>query len=221
MYNLSVEKAKEIVRKNLDEIGLNESIMASLNDSDSENLDAIITRTVAEAINTVHRNADVSLLDGVLLEGTEINEVSINDAVLSFSTKKEILRLVAFKASDSEYVISGLVSESSAVGRMQHNPYTRGTYDNPRLVMLQGRKDGKQTFNYYSLRLNYKDPKEAIERFEYIPIYRSNETSYYVATNFVEQVGDCLTGMVLAIYGQSEKASYFMSKAGLANTTGA
>ena len=50
-----------------------------------------------------------------------------------------MLRLIAFKASDSPYVVCDPVPEYSAEGRMQLNPYTRGTSDRPRLVLLQGK----------------------------------------------------------------------------------
>ncbi len=230
MYSLTIEEAIKTVRKNLDEIGQNDSQMINLNDNDSENLDATIKKTIAESINTVHRIADISLLDGESIDmdnpdGRElaIDDFSIKDSVLSFSVSKEILRLVAFKASDSPFVLSEAVPEYSAEGRMQLNPYTRGTSDNPRLIILQGRNDDKMIFRYYSLSLNYSEPKDAVDRFEYIPYQKYDEsaTLYKVAYRLVDQVLDCLTGMVLAIYQQTERSNYFLAKAGIEQTNNA
>ena len=216
MYLLTKDKAILLVRKNLDEQSVNDSDIIDLDDVDSDELESILVKNLPEAINAVHSASPVQLLDGELLSGIDLNEVSIADGVLSFSISKELLRLVAFRAEDSVYVITKPVAEDSFEGRMQLNPYTQGTPDRPRLVLMQGKdRAGKSSFRYYSVEKTYADPAQAIARFEYIPRYSYSEgvSSYGVAENVVENVIDYLTGMMLVTYGQAEKAQYYFNLA--------
>ena len=220
MYELAVSEANLLVRKNLDEQKYNDSDMIDLDDIDSNEFDEILAKNLPEAINAVHSASPVQLLDGELLSGIDLNEVSIADGVLSFSISKELLRLVAFRAEDSVYVITKPVAEDSFEGRMQPNPYTQGTPDRPRLVLMQGKeKTGKSSFRYYSVEKTYTDPAQAIARFEYIPRYSYSEgvSSYGVAENVVENVIDYLTGMMLITYGNATGASYYFQKSGVSN----
>ncbi len=139
MYSLTKDMAILLVRKNFDEQKLNDSDMVDTDDIDSNEFEEILVKNLPEAINAVHSMAPLSLLDGKCLTDSELKSVEIEDGVLSFKVEKEILRLIAFQAADSSYVISDAVSEYSAEGRMQLNPYTRGTSDRPRLVLLQGK----------------------------------------------------------------------------------
>lgn len=216
MYQLGKDEAILLVRKNLDEQGVNDSYIIDLDDVDSDELESILVKNLPEAINAVHSASPVQLLDGELLSGIDLNEVSIADGMLSFSISKELLRLVAFRAEDSVYVITKPVAEDSFEGRMQLNPYTQGTPDRPRLVLMQGKdRAGKSSFRYYSVEKTYTDPAQAIARFEYIPRYSYSEgvSSYGVAENVVENVIDYLTGMMLVTYGQTEKAQYYFNLA--------
>ena len=220
MYQLGKDEAILLVRKNLDEQGVNDSDIIDLDDVDSDELESILVKNLPEAINAVHSASPVQLLDGELLSGIDLNEVSIADGVLSFSISKELLRLVAFRAEDSVYVITKPVAEDSFEGRMQLNPYTQGTPDRPRLVLMQGKeKERKSSFRYYSVEKTYTDPAQAIARFEYIPRYSYSEgvSSYGVAENIVENVIDYLTGMMLITYGNATGASYYFQKSGVSN----
>lgn len=236
MYTLDKATAITLVRKNFDEQKLNDSDMTDLDDIDSNEFEEILVKNLPEAINAVHAMAPLSLLDGERLDEAELSTAEIDSyGVLSFGVKKDILRLIAFQAADSPYVISEAVSEYSAEGRMQLNPYTRGTSDRPRLVLLQGKaEDYKWTgtsstgstplsrFRYYSLDSDaYPIKVQAIKRFEYIPTYRyaDGTTSYKVADNVIENVIDQLTGMMLVTYNNSEKATYFFTKAGFGPTS--
>lgn len=216
MYDLAVSEANLLVRKNLDEQKYNDSDMIDLDDIDSNEFDEILAKNLPEAINAVHSASPVQLLDGELLSGSDLNEVSIADGVLSFSISKEMLRLVAFRSEDSVYVITKPVAEDSFEGRMQLNPYTQGTHDRPRLVLMQGKEQkGKSSFRYYSVEKTYSDPAQAIARFEYIPRYSYSKdvSSYGVAEDVVENVINYLTGMMLVTYGQAEKAQYYFNLA--------
>ena len=266
MYTLDEATAITLVRKNFDEQKLNDSDMTDLDDIDSNEFEEILAKNLPEAINAVHAMAPLSLLDGERLDEAELSTAKIDSyGVLSFGVKKDILRLIAFQAADSPYVISEAVSEYSAEGRMQLNPYTRGTSDRPRLVLLQGKAEdydwktessetttaetsestgqesedssgtsGQESsgiitsepaatrFRYYSLDSDvYTNKAQAIKRFEYIPTYRyaDDTTSYKVADNVIENVIDQLTGMMLVTYNNSEKATYFFTKAGFGPTS--
>ncbi len=198
------------VRKNLDEAGVNESAMFA--DGDNASLDDVIAKTLPEAINIVHQAAPAEILDGQIMSATDILSATIVDGVLSFDIQKDFLRLVTFRAEDSPVPLALAVPEHSPVGRMQQNPYTRGVYDAPVLVLCQGKKsDGTTSFRYYTLSKEYDKPGEAISRFEYLPryAYSSGVTSYNVAENVADNIIYQLTGMVLAIFGETDKAEYF------------
>lgn len=218
MYLLTKDEAILLVRKNLDEQRVNDSDMLDVDDLDSNEFEDILEKNLPEAINAVHEAAPVNILDGEKLAADEITGASIKGDVLSFGTKKEMLRLIAFKASDSPIVVCDLVPEYSAEGRMQLNPYSRGTSDRPRLVLLQGKvEDYLSSFRYYSLDRSFASAAQAIERFEYIPVYRykANESgAYRVAENVFQNIIDQLTGMMLVTYNNADKATYFFTKAG-------
>ena len=217
MTTITPSEAVTLVRKNLDEQEINASAMYSTGSpdtSDNDSLDSIIKKTLPEAINYVHGSSPLALLEGVT--GSPAT-ASFSNQVLNFSfTTSDILRLVAFQAIDSNVVVGEWTPEYSPEGRKQLNQYVRGTYDDPVLVKVQG----KQLFRYYTVKSTTvttyaESPQSAISRFEYIPqlVYASNAVSYSVATLLKEAAILHLTGMVLSIYGEFDKANYFFEKA--------
>lgn len=216
MITITPSEAVALVRKNLDEQEINASalyVSGSPDATDNDSLDNIIKKTLPEAINAVHRDADAQLLEGLTATPTG---ASISETILSFSIAPAILRLVAFQAVDSPVVLGDWVPEYSAEGRKQLNVYVRGTYDDPVLVKLQG----AQTFRYYTLKAatatTYAgSPASAVSKFIYIPeqTYAAGTASYSVATLLRDPAILHLTGMVLSIYGENEKAQYFFEKA--------
>lgn len=218
MYSLDKDEALLLVRKNLDEQRVNDSEMMDYDDIDSNEFEDILAKTLPEAINAVHSAAPINMLDGAWLDSEELESAEIERGILSFDINKKLLRLIAFKAADSPYVVCDPVPEYSAEGRMQLNPYTRGTSDRPRLVLLQGKVDDEtSSFRYYTLDRAYEDAAQAIERFEYIPKYHYDEDgddTYDVAEDVVDNVISYLTAMMLVIYNNADKASYFFTRAG-------
>lgn len=216
MVSITPAEAVAAVRKNLDEQEINASAMFVSGDpdtTDNDSLDSIIKKTLPEAINAVHRNADSVLLDGVAWTPAG---VTITDNTLLFTISTPvILRIVAFQAADSPVILGDSVPEFSAEGRKQLNQYVRGTYDDPVLVKIHG----KQQYRYYSILASTattyaSNPGGAILRCEYIPelSYAVATTSYSVATLLREAALLHLTGMVLSIYGETDKANYFFEK---------
>lgn len=171
MVNLSVSDAVELVRKNLDELDPNGSIMmddengSSASFGDNMSLNDIIARNIPEAINAVHLAAPAQLLSGVtpgfddttiikakersLLSG---DDVEILNVPFSLAANVFYLRLAAFRVIDSPVVVTDVTAEASPEGRKQLNPYLRGQYDRPRLVARQKVKyEDSGVFDYYSL----------------------------------------------------------------------
>ena len=217
MKMLSVAEAIAAVRKNLDEIGLNESIMYTEESTDNDSLDGIISRTLPEAINLVNKTAPVSLLEGENRSRGPFDSASIEDGSLVFTFTADYLRLVAFQTKDSPIVITDVLDEASAEGRKQLNRFIRGTYDRPRLVGEQGAR-GTYTFRYYTLkdtRPYENNPISAIKRFSFVKeqFYDEGADGYPIPEDLRQNILDELTALVLAIYGENDKANYFAEKA--------
>ncbi len=214
MYILSIADAVTAVRKNLDEQGLNESVMYGDENSDNGSLDSIISKTLPEAINDIHRIAPVYLLEGEDI--TSFKECGFDSGVLFFTFDADCLRLAAFQADDSAIVVTDVIPEASAEGRKQLNQYIRGTYDNPRLVQIQGVANSP-SFRYYTLKDDtYKDnPKAAIKQLKVVrqQSWSEGADSYPVSADLVDSIIYQLTALVCRIYGNIDAATYFSDKA--------
>ncbi len=214
MFTLQIADAIAAVRKNLDEQGLNESVMYGDENADNDSLDSIIAKTLPEAINDIHAAAPVYLLEG--REIKEFKTCGYDAGVLFFTFDADCLRIAAFQASDSDIVVTEVVPEASAEGRKQLNKWIRGTYDNPRLVQMQG-ETYLPSFRYYSLKdETYKDnPKAAVKQLRIIDNLSWDEenTAYAVSTDLRDSIIYQLTALVCRIYGKADAADYFFNKA--------
>lgn len=227
MYNLTVPAAVLAVRKNLDEAGLNDSMMyappaGASEATDNNSLDDLIAKTIPEAINGVVAAAPAFMLEGIGPASATITDIT--DKVVTFTIGDEVLRLVALKAADTAEIVTDILAEASPEGRMQLNSAVRGTYDKPRLVQLSGSQN-QPSFKYYSLAqtTEFDDQSfgEVFDTFYYIPVCRyatgslyqgatSSDPAYYrVPHDLVDKILYRLTALVLAIYGENEKANYF------------
>lgn len=210
MQTLSLSDATILVRKNLDEVDPNGSVMYTDDDSDNSSLDDIIAKNLPEAINAINLTAPVTLIEGKVLN-SDLKDVSVAEGVLSFSLPEEtrFLRFVAFKASDSDVVVTDILGEGTAEGRKQLNKWLRGQPDCPRLVLLH--TEDEMSFKYYSTASNAEG---AIDYFEYVEelIYSDDATSYSIASRLRQNIIDCLTAMVMEVYSD-QRAQYFLQKA--------
>lgn len=226
-----VRHAVLAVCKNLDELAVNSSQMLG-KVKDTTNREKVIEHSIPEAINAVHMQASVELLEG--LNVNQFAGARLEGKVLTFIPKvDDFLRLVAFRASDSSFVISEPVLEDSTEGRMQLNPYVCGEFDNPKLVLLQGEKN-PPAFRYYSTKEVYEEsevikpvmcPRDldhvehytcsVIKTFRYLPVahYSDQAISYPVAAGLDEAVINYLTGITLQTYRENEHAQVFIQRA--------
>lgn len=221
---LTIAEAKQLVRKNLDELEANGSGMYG-EDTDNAVLDSLIERSLPEAINAVNLAAPVTLLDGIELEPDNAEDFSfvspVVDGVLEFKILREdFLRLVAFRATDSDVVVTSVLDEASAEGRKQLNKYLRGRSDRPRLVKLQGMwKDIHDKFcpdfKYYTLSINPEEGEEsgAVALCSYVKEEKYDESSaasdYHISQRLRQNIIDYTTALVLTAMGDQRSQSYY------------
>lgn len=219
LQSISVSEAISAVRKNLDEIDPNDSVMYSDEGTDNLSVSDIISRNLPEAINAVCMAAPVTLLEGTELsfEGSTSVEVS-SEGVVYFDLPQtsRFMRLVAFQASDSPIVVTDVIPEASPEGRKQKNRHIRGTYDRPRLVQVQGVHSGP-AFRYYSLKTasEYEeDPASAIRTFSYVEEQKFSPRAegYSYPRRLRQNIIDLLTASVMEIYND-QRAQVFIQKA--------
>lgn len=216
MKSISISALIDIVRTNLDEIGANESMM--LGGSDDRSLNELISNVAGVCADIVHTSAPSQLLDGVEVE---VNEETVqledkNSKVLRIFPQ-DIVRLVAFRAADSDYTISTVVPEDSPVGRMQKDKYVCGTYDDPVMVAVQGATGINTELKYYSLKETVTNPVASVALLKVI--YRQEGITGYVdvSDNVVPQFYNLVTSRVLSILGETEKSNEYAAKASFAS----
>lgn len=223
MIKLYVRDAISLVRKNMDEVDSGVEIM--LEQPETTALDEVIRRTIPEAINAVNRMVPAERLQGLAVASTDYSNITINsDGSVSFQVDESKtgpwLKLVSLKAADSDVVLTEVTDEASAEGRKQLNPYVRGRYDDPTLVGLQG---SRLKFKYYSLKEGAVHPANPFDVFTFMPecelergrLYTaaaSVPNSYYlISDGLLDAVVYQLTGLVLNVYGETEKAKTYLS----------
>lgn len=219
MRALSYDSAREFVRKNLDEQYLDIVEMYTTEDSDNEALDDIILRSMAEAVRDVHLAAPAAVLDGKQAAAGVDYEVRPGGEVAMLT---DVLRLVSFRAADSPIVVCGAVEEDSPEGRMQLSPHTRGTYDDPVLVLTRASAGSlRPVWRYYSLREG-ASPQEGdpVAELTYVPppVYLSD--TYEISSTLEYHVLNYLTGLVLQVLGETERAGVFFQRSAFVQTDG-
>lgn len=240
MTVLTIADAIQAVRKNLDEVGLNNSSMFGT-DNDNEELDSIISDSIPEAINIVNRSAPQEMLEGCFIMFCENPRASVTslfsgelafsvmDGVASFAFSAyayspigdlNVLRILSCKANDSDITVSA-IEEMSPIGRQQANPYVRGTHDKPVLVHRQYNNSAEHDcYKYYTFKEDTSDPRLTVifipvcekEGVLYVSADEGQEAGYYVSPLVKESILNQLTSMVLTIYGETDKATIFSSR---------
>lgn len=206
----------ELVRKNLDELDPNGSIMfdsengSSDEFNDNNSLDLTIKKSLPEAINAVHLAAPAELIEGEDVNQDAIGTISGSPPyVYSFRVPgKNILRVVALQMDDSDIVVRDVIPYGTPEARKQANKYICGRPDRPRLVI--GPKDTNTSwpsFQYYSC----KSDSAELKLFNIVvrQDYSATETEYDCSLRLIQNVIDYLTGLVLDIYGDQRAKSFY------------
>ena len=212
MATLTVAAAQELVRKNLDEVVQNSSIMypASSESQDDASIDTVIARTLPEAINAVNLVIPAERAVGEDFNTASARTVSIDtdSMVMTITLNNVPLRVLSFRASSSRIVIGEVTPEYSVLGREQQDEYVRGRIDAPVLVQASG---NAKKFYYYTA----GSSSDTIAEFRGVyPVeYSASATQYSILDGTYWAVINQLTGMVCEIYGEHDRAQYFFALA--------
>lgn len=177
--NLYISEAIQFVRSRLDELSIQESELL-VNTVDNLNLDETIVSLLEEAVSYVHQTAPASLMEGPTLTQDDLQgSWSVNNGIIDINlegAKEDALRLISFKAGDSDVKLTTTVYEDSPIGRMQHNRYVQGQPDNPVLVMLDDSPNYRPHLKYYTTDLTEKDMSFVLRYFP-LPVIRTYSIS--------------------------------------------
>ena len=209
MYPLSLAHANGYVLRALDEIRNLEGDVDMLGDSDDLDTRKLVSGYIVEAALKAHKDAPSFLIDGVV--GTEEVDYSfdvLDDLSAEIVFLKDSARLASIKASDSDFVVCDHAPQESPIGRMQKNPYTKGTYDDPRLIEKKVWADGKKPeYLYYSVKDN-----TATFVVEYVPYPEIEDDSVMISDKMEYAVLNLLTAMVLDALSLHDKANLYREK---------
>lgn len=197
--NLYISEAIQFVRSRLDELSIQESELLA-NSVDNLNLDETIVSLLEEAVSYVHQAAPASLMEGLILTQDDLKDYwSVRDGVLDIDlvgANKDMLRIISFKAADSDIKLTTSVYEDSPIGRMQHNKYVQGQPDNPVLVMLDDSPNYRPHIKYYTTDLTASNMSFVVR---YFPLPKVQTYSISLNQSAITFVGS----------GASKKLSIF------------
>ena len=230
MYQLTVNAARDYVRRALDELTSVEDI-GMLVSPDALDLNKLVEGCIIEAVVKVHSNAPVVLIDGISGKKGEDFDANVIDGVITMTMKKDTLRIASVKVSDSEHTITEFYPEDGPVARMQLDGYVRGVADDPKVIVAK-KKAGNYLpiLRYYSTTKHnvYKDEQEAsagevgkeesekgdyvIVDIEYMPYPTIENDIVHISPLLEYPVLNEITAMVLDSVNEHEKAQIFRAK---------
>lgn len=218
---LYLSNAIDFVRSRMDELSYNNDDMIVPADDD-RNFDNTVEKLLPEAAEFVYRAAPASVLEpqeeiAVPAPGTQVAGILSSELrrdgsiAVTIDLSGGFLRLVSFKAEDSDIPVSDIVAFDSQTARMQMNPYTRGTYDAPVVV---GRKTPRRLhLAYYSVRDPEAAPGFVIAKIDKPSFSTDSDGKNIFCPDFLSlAVLNRLTGMVLETYGSLQQAQAFYQK---------
>lgn len=210
MFQLGISAACAYVRKSLDELTSVEDI-GMLASPDAIDLHKIVEASIIEAAVKVHERASGLLMEGVFgTKGTVFGVEKNSDGSLTITATKEAVRVLSVKASDSGILVTDFIPEDSAEARKQQNEHVRGTYDDPRVILMKKwAGDNRPVFRYYSPK---SDTIPDIE-YEYVPYPVIEESIIEICPRLEFAVLNELTAMVLESINEFDKAALFRGKA--------
>lgn len=209
MFQLSIQAACSYVRRVLDELVSVEDI-GMLASPDAVDLHRMVEGFIEEAAVKVHNIAPSLMIDGVKAVAGEDYKAELKNGAIVITMLRDTIRMASIKVADSPYVVSDLIPEDSAEGRKQLNRYTRGVYDDPRVVLAkQWASDHRPVFIYYSTESNTV-PEINLE---YVPYPFLVESIVEVCPRLEYAVLNEVTAMVLDGVSEHDKAAMYRAKA--------
>ena len=223
MYSLGVKSAYNYVRKALDELDGAEDtgMICQVDDLD---LYRLVEGHIVEAAVAVHSSAPAHLLEGK--HGVIDEDYSVTMAettVPEIRLLKPAVRLVSIKAPDSNVLVTDFLYENTPEARKQLNPYVRGTFDDPKaVVMKKWEEDNKPVVRYYSL-LPSKPEQSDVDGdmpsaqlleldVEYIPYPQIIEQVVEISSRVEYPVLNMLVSLVLDSLAQHDAAALYKRK---------
>lgn len=210
MYSLTVKGAFAYVRRAIDELTTAEEI-GHLVDPDAIDLHRLVEGAMVEAVVKAYSLAPSHILEGeTAVKGTDYG-LELDDGVVTISMLTPTARVVSVQCNDSEVILSDLIPENSAEGRKQLNKYIRGTYDDPRLVLLKNwNGDNMPRMRYYTTTKELKDLDFTIE---FLPYPVLEEGVVKLASRLEYVVLNLIVASVLDSYKEFDVADRFRNKA--------
>lgn len=210
MYPLTVKSAHAYVRKAIDEL-LSTEDLGMLIEPDSINLHRLVEGFIVEAVIKTYSIAPTILLDGVMAQQGSDFSIELKDGVVTISMLVPTSKILSVKCVDSDYILSDMVPENSAEGRKQLNKYVRGTYDDPRLVLLkQWNGDHQPKMKYYTT--TKAKVEDVTFDIEFLPYPELVEGVVEIAPRVEYAVLNQIVAMVLDSYKEAEWAERFRTK---------
>lgn len=210
MYSLTVKGAFAYVRRAIDELTSAEEI-GHLVEPDAIDLHRLVEGAMVEAVVKAYSLAPGLTLEGEIAVKEQDYELELKDGVVTISMLTPTARVVSVQCKDSEVLLSDLIPENSAEGRKQLNKYIRGTYDDPRLVLLKKwNGDNMPRMRYYTTTLEEDDLDFDIE---FLPYPVLEEGVVKIASRLEYAVLNLIVASILDSFKELDAAERFRVKA--------
>lgn len=210
MYSLTVKGAFAYVRRAIDELTSAEEI-GHLVEPDAIDLHRLVEGAMVEAVVKAYSLAPGLALEGEIAVKEQDYELELKDGVVTISMLIPTARVVSVQCKDSEVLLSDLIPENSAEGRKQLNKYIRGTYDDPRLVLLKKwNGDNMPRMRYYTTTL---EEDELDFDIEFLPYPVLEEGVVKIASRLEYAVLNLIVASILDSFKELDAAERFRVKA--------
>lgn len=210
MFQLTVKAALAYVRRAIDELTSAEEI-GHLTEPDAIDLHRLVEGAMVEAVVKAYTLAPALSLEGETAAELKDYTLDLKDGVVTITMLTPTSRVLSVKCADSEVVLSDLIPENSAEGRKQLNKYVRGTYDDPRLVLLKKwNGDHMPRMKYYTTTLAEEELSFDIE---FLPYPSLEEGVVKVASRLEYVVLNFIVASVLDSFRELDAAERYRVKA--------
>ena len=211
MYPLTVKAACAYTKRAIDELVSAEEI-GHLVDPDALDLHKLVEGSMVEAVVKTYALAPTIALEGRQATLDTDYSLELKDGAVTITLNTPVSRVLSVQSDDSGVIVSDLIPEDSAEGRKQLNEYVRGTYDDPRLVLLKKwNGDHMPRLRYYSTeKTKVTDLSFEIEVLPYPELV---EGVVEVAPRMEFPVLNFIVASVLDSYKEVDLADRFRAKA--------